>query len=592
MRRAGLVGPDGEVTLYHDTVRVAAERVLRPDELRRAHGELADLWIEGEGAEDRIVRHLVRADRVDEAAARAPRAAEDAAAVGAFGLAAELYAVALRRPRGDEDALRAARARMLDHAAQYAAAALEWRTLGERASDDDTRRTFALAEAHSLLSANAVTEGRERLDAVLRASGDPGVRPSFGALLAGIRFLLGPRAVRPMPALPPPREDGPRAIRVELEKGELDVRVGVIVGYFDPLAGIRFLGRAQRSFLRRGDAERAAWVDLLFGYFAYFGAARRGPVRLASRYIEAARVRHRGVARTLDVQLLPRFLDGIAAQRDGRWGDAEEAFDEVVEALERGGLQGTFAHMLCMVHRVQVPYFAQRLDEAEGWHRRFVEGARACDDSAMRCHVDFVRIQIDTLRGALDAARARGAEVRAQWGDEPTFQRFVTAVDTALPDIYETDGREALGRILRADAEHRRFRPWASMYAGSFAAIAGLCEANAMRSGDPRASMRRIRRYAKIAEHAPPLGHAGALRAMAYACDARRAPPERALEWLERAERAASAFGQDVDASIARYQRGLRLGGDEGARLREDALRVVDAAGAGRVLCEEDVGLR
>jgi hypothetical protein len=83
----------------------------------------------------------------------------------------------------------------------------------------------------------------------------------------------------------------------------------------------------------------------------------------------------------------------------------------------------------------------------------------------------------------------------------------------------------------------------------------------------------------------------GAWRARAYAADA-TGHPERALALLERAEREAGSFNQQLDLAIARYQRGRRLGGDRGAELVAQAERITEDQGGGPSLLEEDAGLR
>jgi hypothetical protein len=80
-------------------------------------------------------------------------------------------------------------------------------------------------------------------------------------------------------------------------------------------------------------------------------------------------------------------------------------------------------------------------------------------------------------------------------------------------------------------------------------------------------------------------------RAEAYLSDA-LGLPERALRQLWLAEQAAQAFHQPLDAALARYQRGLRLGADQGRALREQARAAVRHRGAAGRLLDEDVALR
>ena len=78
-----------------------------------------------------------------------------------------------------------------------------------------------------------------------------------------------------------------------------------------------------------------------------------------------------------------------------------------------------------------------------------------------------------------------------------------------------------------------------------------------------------------------------AMRALAYLeeHDGRR---DRALLTLERAEHAALAREQIIDAAIARYQRGARIGGDIGASLRASARALITQTGASEGLLENE----
>lgn len=592
LRRSGPIGPDGRATLYHDAVRVAAVDTLGPTPVASAHGRLAERLLAERIADARVVRHLLGAARIDEAAHLARELAPQAEARGAYAHAAELYEVALRVPSDDSRELRAARAHVLDRAARPTEAAKVWRALVDDAPDREARRAAMLAEACSLLAANEVTEGRVRLDEALRLGGDPTTRPGLAGLRAGLAFLLGPPRPRAL-ALSPGESGGESGdLTHDRHEAERDVRLGTLVGYFDPLAGLRFLRRARKTYVRRADAERVAWIDFVFAYFAYFGERRVGPVRLAERYRQSAAA-HLGARRPDSVELraFPRFLGGIAAHRDGRWDDAALALGEVVESIEKANLDGTFEHMIALVHRAQIPYFAQKLDEADRWLQHFAQASRASDDSAIRCHVDFLGVQLDVLRGRHVEAHEKGAEIRARWGAEPTFQRFVAALETSCADVFVGDAREARLRIERAIREHGRFRPMHSMYGGSFATIAALVEVAALRGKDPAASARRVRRYAAIAKGACPLGTPGATRALAYAED-EVGRPAHAIALLVRAEEEAARLSQSIDVAIARHQRGLRIGGEEGATLVRSARDAIAAAGTHERVLEEDAGRR
>jgi hypothetical protein len=124
------------------------------------------------------------------------------------------------------------------------------------------------------------------------------------------------------------------------------------------------------------------------------------------------------------------------------------------------------------------------------------------------------------------------------------------------------------------------------MYGGDGAALAALCEARALRANDHKASARRVRRFARIAAPAPPLGLTRATRALAYLAE-HEGNAHEALRLLEQAEKDATSLEQRVDAAVARYQRGLRIGGDAGDALVRSARQQVMAAGGGAHLLDE-----
>src|SRR5262249_27184610 len=128
-------------------------------------------------------------------------------------------------------------------------------------------------------------------------------------------------------------------------------------------------------------------------------------------------------------------------------------------------------------------------------------------------------------------------------------------------------------------------------YAGPFASIGALLEANALRRGERGASIRSIEHFARILDAAPPLAAGVSNRARAYARDS-LGRPEEAIRLLERARDDAARYGRSIDEAIARHQWGLRVRGDEGRAACEEARRSVREAGASERLLDEDAGLR
>jgi serine/threonine protein kinase len=612
IRIAGMPGAYQTADVYHSSVREAALKVLGAEELRRSHGVIAThLEADPRARPQRLVRHLLGAGREQDAARLAPEAAARAEQQQAYALAAELYEIGLRHP-GDSSPERAGgrgktrlellrrRAAALELCARYSEAARCWRERGEALSPEKVpplpaRRSFAdeerqdalLREAGARLAAADLKSGRHLLDETLRAGGERAVgRGGIRGLWAGVAFITGPPRRRVQPGMPAPDP-------TTLARAERDVRLGQMVGYFDPLAGIRFLRRARRGFVRSGAAEEAALCDYLFAYFALFAVRRRGEVPLARRYTAAAREHLTGREVTsCVVRAMPRFIDGIAAQRDGRWSDGVAALEEAVSVLEEAGIQGTFEHLMALTHRAQMDLFGQNLSAYDQSVKRLQGAARDAGASAMRCHVVFCEVMQLVFAGRFQEVDRALHDLAEEWpADQPSYQRFIVDSIRGLADIYHTDCHESRRTLARALVRDRAFRPLKSMYGGLYGATCALVEANALRTGDPQASARRCRRFARLAEGAAPLLTAGAWRALAYAADA-AGEEQRALALLERAEAEAQRFGQRFDLAISRYQRGRRLAGDEGAKLVGEARRTVVELGAGEAALEEDAGLR
>ena len=216
--------------------------------------------------------------------------------------------------------------------------------MGELEPDNSQRVDAALNEARALMAAGDISAGYERLNAALAAAGEPAIGGGrVAGIIQALGFLRGPLALAKdrrvakgqSEANTPASRDGqaeghddksgddsggestrrevPPAGDYELLRirAANDVRLGELIGYFDPISGIRFLRRAQRSFHRTGDLESVAWIDYLFAYFAIFGNPRRGPVPLSQRYLDAGHARLRGKAiENPEIRACPAWWSG------------------------------------------------------------------------------------------------------------------------------------------------------------------------------------------------------------------------------------------------------------------------------------------
>lgn len=597
LRVAGTFGLSRAVDFYHDLVRRASSEGIDEEERRRAHGLHAHRLEVHQGPSHRLVRHLIGAGDRIQAAHHAREAAEEARRKRAYGLAVEMYRVALGHDEGDRAELLEALAHALESSGRYQEAAKCWGELAELSEEQD-RVNALISRAHALLAADEVALGQRQLVEVGRLRGEPMVLVKWWhKLVAGLRFLKGPGmpSVASTPALLEDKGDTSGRGPGMGSGAEQDIRLGTMIGYFDPLEGVVYLLRARRSFEGRGQLREAAWCNYLLAYFAMHGTRKARGERLARRYVEVANRQAalgQGEDEHFQIELFPAFLEGVLAQRQGRWREGAEVLDGVLEGFAARNITGTFEHLMVHLHRAQIDFFAQDIKGFEVSLEQFRRVARDTGDSAMRSHIVFLEALQLCLQGRFEEGCVLLEPLMARLAAAPpTFQHGLVHVFYAMERLYLSDGRERRRELAKMLHEHRYFRFMDFMYSGWFASICALTEANALRSGDPDASARRVAHWASIAEGCPGLNKLGAMRALAYAADATGAP-ERALALLEEAEQAAREAGLPLDEAIAMYGRGRRLGGEEGERLVAAARAMMEARGVSIALLEEDYGLR
>ncbi|MCC6873992.1 MAG: hypothetical protein IT378_06745 [Sandaracinaceae bacterium] len=573
VRRAGK-GLDAVADLYHDGVRASLRAHEDAALLAEIHGRLADRFLAEAEAPHRIVRHLTGAGRTAEAAIHARAAAEHAAEQRAFGLAAEMYAVALAQAPHDLG-LRRARASVLERAGRYSEAAEEWQII-EPSTAGGERDDVVLHRAHSLIAANRTREGLRLLDTL---SGTTRVR-GLHAVGTIARFALTPFAPAGL------RRADPR----RLVTADRNLKVGLMLAYLEPLTGMRFLQRARSDFARAGAQAQVAGCDYMFAVLALLASRDPERVPLADLYLGSAERRAAQATLPPDVEGMRPFVLGVRAMRRGAWPEALARFEEA-EAIFREA-RGTTEHtltrswMLMMAaHRQDVPQMRARLD----WLRRH---ARESGGALVASHIGQVGGYLQLLEGELDEGFETLTRAADLFDDEPpNAQRAASLVYRHWRGVYSEDPIEARRAALADYDRARSFRFLSTMYAGTYATMFAMLEANALRAGDSRASAARVEKYAKIADRSPPLWGGAEHRARAYAADALGRRDE-AIALLARAEDVATKLDRKIDGEIARYQRGLRIKGESGARMRDRAREAVVALGGSPTLLDEDAGHR
>ncbi len=582
VRRIGGRGPRSRVDLYHDAIRARLGQAL-VESIGAAHDRFATLAIDGELplAEARVVRHLLSAGRATEAATHALAAAQEAHGQLAFGLEAEMLAVVLTHGTladAERTKLLRRRAESLERCARYTVAAECWDELA--ALDPVSEREAKVRAAHALLGANQVDAGAKRIAAALSMGGDGALGGGkLRNLWSGVRFLLGPKG-----GTPPPTDDP-----VRRAQAEADVRLGMMLGFFDPLQGVRILVRARDAFHALGDAERLAWCDMLFACYADFGHAGLDESKLARRYRDAAE--KRAAEHGLDVPELHavrKYLEGTRHMRVGAWAEAEAAEREAMEIMEAVGKTGTFEHTYANTTLGTVAFVRQDIDGVRAAVERFEDIQRDGGDLTLATHLGVMKVGLMMLAGDFDRAReAIAAAEEALPKDYQTIQRAVIGYIGCIPEIYDGTPERAVERAIATDPLANHYRLLQSHVGAIHGGVTAIAEAQAMRVGSPKFSRRRLRKRLHWLLKGEAVVGGVAQRVYAYIADA-KGKPEEAIEWMREAVAKSGHFGRRVDESVARYQLGLRIGGDEGAELRERARRDITAAGAATALLHED----
>jgi tetratricopeptide (TPR) repeat protein len=494
--------------------------------------------------------------------------------------------VAIAHASHDTTELRKARARTLERFGRYLDASQEWRELAERSRGPE-RIDALLNQAKALLATHHVSEGRRTLELARREHRDVRRIPELLANpMAFVRFRVGPIATR-SPDVPVTH---PSSIN-----SDRDGLLATMLGNFHPLASIRELFRARAGYLARGTWLHAAEIQYTLAYFAYFGEPRDGKTQLAERYIKSAVTMfgHEPVPGDGRPYAISCFMRAVGLEHQGRWPEAFRAFDDTILAFEEAGFKGSYEYQSPMLHRVLVGRHQQHIPTYERCVNDLRPVVLACQDSGLRCYLEGNDALVRLCKGDPAEARRIANAASSQWpSGEPSLQRFVCEMRILSPEVYLGNGAAAHVRMKAALRANARAWPTRNMLASDVLSHAAIFEAMALHARMPDASYASVETLAKRAEKSTPLGRHMAIRAAAYAADYVGSPPEKALGILLRAERLAERVNQRMDIAIARYQRGIRIGGSEGEGLIASARALMQEAGAHPLLLEEDVARR
>jgi hypothetical protein len=282
------------------------------------------------------------------------------------------------------------------------------------------------------------------------------------------------------------------------------------------------------------------------------------------------------------------FLDALAQMRVCGWAEATRLFEASIDALDSTGRRGTFEQMYALSQLATIGYILHDLPLLTRTLSRY-RALVGDHQSAILSHEHLFRVIEASFAGRpADAAAGVAHLERALPASVPTIQRALAIFVERVPHL---SGREGRVPPRPFDANERalidRFRLLHISVGSIYASTGAMIEAQALRAGHPAASARRARQRARLALRLPPLFGGTAERAIAYVEDA-CGRPTRAIEALRASEASAEASGRVVEAAIARFQRGLRAGGDRGRELCARAVDVLAERGLSEDLLYED----
>jgi hypothetical protein len=529
-----------------------------------------------------MVHHLLGAGNLREAGEHAVLAARQAEETLTFSLAADMYDVAARHLGRDRRELLRARARNLDGAGRYAECAACWEEIAAECTEAGPARGDALVhEVSARFSANQPELAQAKMPQALQAAGIPLMRGRVGAWLDLVRLSIGPGRIRK------PLAFGPNRVGFS-DRAQRDLVL--VFGAFmaDRLTGIRLMVNVRHALERAGDIAGAAGCDWVIASCALNIEPRGGVAPLAERYRAAAEQRLGGpLDGSFDDHLMMASwlgYQGTRAVRLGDWTAGSTLGHRLVNLLEANGMQGTMLHRLGLVASLGNAVFSQNLELVRVEEERLELDLKRTKNYWLNPTPLWLTLKLYRSDSSTDDLRRWLASAPQGLGPQ---QRIDYRWSEAVARWIAGDAREA-ARELRA-AFRAVLRARHNMFTCVHASIMALVEAVALRAGDRDASPRWIRKCARLAELGPPYATTRAIRALAYLADA-QGRPERAISELSRAEKEAERHGQRIDVAIARYQRGLRLSGDEGAALAAESRAVIEQLGLKTQCLEEDRG--
>lgn len=570
LRAVGLAAEE-LVAPYHDRVREAVLAYLPPEDRRVYHLSLARA-MEAEEKQDAefLALHFHGAGELQIAARHYAVAGEAAAVATAFDQAARLYRLAAdlgEWPTVERARLRAREAEALANAGRGAAAAEAYLAAAALAGGDtaDERRRHA---AEQYLITGHFDVGLRLLKEVVVAAGLPFPTTPFQAILGFLWGRLRLR-LRGIGFQPKPLEKVPFH---DLHRVDVCWSASTGLSVTDTISGAYFQTRGLLQSLRVGEPRRVVRALALEGAHA----AVAGPTadQPSGTLLEVAEKIATGISEPYPrgIVILARGLRDFLAGRFGRGADllrtAEQTF--------RDGCAGVTweldtARTWWLLSQI---FLGRWADLAREWPALLRDAENRGDLYAEVYLSTFIlatgRLAANEPDRAFDEVKA----AIARWSPSGFHvQHHNELVAKVLVRLYQADGASAWNFIRDKERLYRRAMLWrVQQVRTDFLQLrARSALVAALQSGDPGPLLRSAERDAWTLERESAAWSQALGRLMRACLHASRSSAGSPDEFATAAARLEGAH-LDVFAAAARYRQGERTGGDEGMRLRDDAL--------------------
>jgi hypothetical protein len=570
IRGIGLAGEE-QIAPYHDRVREAVLAYLPPEDRRAYHLSLAQA-MERDGEQDAefLALHYYGAGELEIAAGHYAEAGAAAAAATAFDQAARLFRLAAdlgKWPTEELARLRAREADALANAGRGAAAAeayLAAAALAVGDAADEWRRQAA----EQYLVTGHFDVGFHLLRKVVVAAGltfpATPLRAILGFLWGRLRLRLRGIAFRPRP---------PEAVPLdELRRVDVCSSASTGLSVTDNIRGAYFQTRGLLQALRAGEPGRVARALAIDAVHA----AVTGPSadRVSGRLLEAADAIVAGTPEPYPrgIVILSRGMCDFLAGRFRRGADrlrlSELSFrDSCTQATGELDTARTW-WLLAQI------FLGNWADLAREWPALLRDAQNRGD---LYAEVYLSTFILATVRLAADEPDRALGEVRAamaRWSPSGFHvQHHNEVVATVLVWLYQCDGASALNFIRDKEPLYRRAMLWRVQQVRTdflqLRARSALMAAH--QSADPGPLLRSAQRDALTLERES-AAWARALGCLMRACVQATRPRTNGPDLFATAAARLEAADLGAFAAAARYRQGQRTAGDEGRRLRDEAV--------------------